>query len=71
MPKIEELKEILKLLCGHTRNIDWMLMIYTLHTWRVSLRKRKQILKKFRFPDKKMSMNYIYIYCSTFTQVGS
>lgn len=61
IPKIEELKEILKFFGGRIRDTDGIAIIYTLHTCRVSLRKRKQILKKFGFPDQKMAMNFIYL----------
>jgi hypothetical protein len=59
IPKVEELKEIIKFFDGRVRDTYWMFIVYTLHTCRISLRKREQVLKKFRFSDQEIAMNFI------------
>jgi len=36
-------------------------VIHTLYAFRISLREREQILKKFGFPDQEIAMDFIYL----------
>jgi len=59
IPKVEEPEEILKFFDGCIGNTDGVFIIYTLHVCRISLREREQILKKFGFQNKEISMDFI------------
>jgi hypothetical protein len=58
IPKVEESKKTVKLCDGCVRNKYRVLVIYTLHSCRISLREREHIFKKIGFPDQEIAMNF-------------
>ena len=61
IPKVKELKETIKFFDGCIWNTDRMFIVYTLHACRISLRKREQVFKEFRFSDQEIAMDFIYL----------
>ena len=59
IPKVEKPKEIIKFFDGRFGDTYWMFIVYALHTCGISLRKREQVFKKFRFSDQEIAMDFI------------